>query len=104
MLEETAINYTITLSPEIYSLVQQQAQQAHTTPTVLVETALRQYLLQQETVWQQAFLSLVARVQDYTHHFDPQDIEADITAAALEVEELRHAHRGSEVCKNSSPG
>jgi hypothetical protein len=47
---------------------------------MLVETALRQYLLQQETVWQQAFLSLVARVQDHTRHFDPQDIEADITA------------------------
>jgi hypothetical protein len=51
------------------------------------------FYIQGNYITVQAF---VARVQDHTRHFDPQDIEADITAAALEVEELRHTHRGSD--------
>lgn len=85
------MNTMIVLSPEIYTLVQQHAQQAHTTPNDLVETALRYYLFQQDAAWQHAFLALIARVHSYTHIYDPQEIEADITAAAMEVKELRHA-------------
>ncbi len=89
------MSYTIVLSPETYKLVQQQAQQCHVAPHVLVETALHHYFLAQEPVWQQAFLSLIARVQRYTSHFESQEIEDDITAAALEVKELRHSHSSS---------
>jgi hypothetical protein len=42
------MSHTIVLSPEVYTLVEQQAQQAQVPPAVLVETALRVYLLPQE--------------------------------------------------------
>lgn len=90
------MNTMIVLSPEIYALVQQYAQQSHTTPTALVETAVRSYLFEQDTAWQHAFLALIERVHTYTRAYDPQDIEADITAAALEAKDLRYAHRGSD--------
>lgn len=89
------MNYTVDISPEVYTLVQQQAQQAQIAPNLLVETALRRYLLEQDSVWRQQFLALIARVQEYTRNYSSQEIEDDITAAALEVKELRHARRCS---------
>ena len=57
--------------------------------------ALRQYLNSEERVWQPAFEKLIAQVQARTARFSSEEIEADITAAADEVRELRHAHRSA---------
>jgi soluble cytochrome b562 len=42
--------------------------------------------------WRQAFDALISRVQARTSQFSSEEVEADITAAANEVKELRRAH------------
>jgi len=85
--------HSISLSQEVYILLQQRAQQARTSPDALAEDALRRQLGLAESSWQQAFDRLLAKVQARSAGFDPAEIEADITAAADEVKELRRARR-----------
>ncbi|MFL5800508.1 MAG: hypothetical protein ACJ8CR_02065 [Roseiflexaceae bacterium] len=84
---------TISLPTEVYSLLRERAQQEHTSPDVLAELAVRRYLSSAEQDWRAAFDALLAEVHTRTAAFDPDDIEADITAAAEEVKELRRARR-----------
>ena len=70
---------SISLSPEVYTLLRQRAQQAQTSPDALAEEALRHYLGLEEQAWRQAFESLIARVQSRTASFSSQEIEADIS-------------------------
>jgi len=86
---------TVSVYPDVYSLLRQRAQQAHTSPDALANEALRQYLGLEEQTWQQALESLIARIQARTAEFSSEEIEADITAAAAEVKELRRAHRSA---------
>jgi predicted transcriptional regulator len=88
--------HSISLSQEVYSLLQQRAQQARTSPDTLAEDALRRQLGLAEPRWQQASDRLLAKVQAHSASFDPDEIEADITAAADEVKELRRARRRAD--------
>ena len=85
---------SVSLSPDVYTLLRQRAQQAQTSPDALANEALRQYLSLEELAWRQSLASLIARVQARTAKFPSEEIEADITAAFDEVRESRRA-RGS---------
>lgn len=50
---------------------------------------------QSDDEWRTALQDLFANVQAYTSQFSPEEIEADITAAAEEVREARRARRSS---------
>jgi hypothetical protein len=83
--------YSIAVSP-----LRQRAQQARTSPDNVAEEALRVYFGREEQAWQRAFEGLIAKVQARTMPFSPIEIEADITAAASEVRELRRARRRTD--------
>ena len=85
---------SVSLSPDVYTLLRQRAQQIQTSPDALANDALRQYLNSEERAWQQALEALIAQVQARTARFSSEEIEADITAAA-EVGELRRARRSA---------
>lgn len=87
--------HTISISQQVYDLLRQGAQQAQTSPDQLAETVLREHLGREERTWREAFEALIARVHARTARFASEEIEADITAATLEVRELRHARRGA---------
>jgi len=86
---------TISLSPDVYTLLRQRAQQIQSSPDALANEALRQYLSLEEQAWHQAFEKLIARVQARTAKFSSEEIEADITAASDEVRELRRVRRSA---------
>lgn len=77
--------HTISVSPQVYDLLSQRARQSHTSPDLLAENVLRVYLSQGEQEWREAFEVLIAKVHARTAAFSPQEIEADITAAAREL-------------------
>ena len=52
--------YTISLSSDVYTLLQERARQAQTSPDALADEALRQYLSEAEQDWRKAFESLIA--------------------------------------------
>ena len=83
--------HSIAISPEMYTMLRQRAQQTGTSPDKVVEEVLRVYFGREEPAWQRAVESLIAKVQARTSHFESDEIEADITAAADEVRELRRA-------------
>lgn len=86
--------YSIAVSPEMYTALRQRARQARSSPDKIVDEALRTYFGREEQTWQRAFDDLIAKVQARTMPFSSAEIEADITAAADEVRELRRArHR-----------
>jgi predicted transcriptional regulator len=88
--------YTIAVSPEMYTVLRQRAQQVRTSPDKVVEEALRVYFGREEQAWQHAFEGLIAKVQARTLPHSSAEIEADITAAADEVRELRRARRRTD--------
>jgi hypothetical protein len=62
---------------------------------MVADDALRRYLHQEEPTWRQSFDALLARVQANSAPFSSDEIEADITAAAEEVKELRRARHSA---------
>lgn len=64
---------------------------AKVTPDMVTDDALRRYLHQEEPTWRQSFDALLERVQANPEQYSSEEIEADITAAAEEVKELRRA-------------
>jgi len=86
---------TVSLSPDVYTLLRQRALQIRSSPDALANEALRQYLSLEEQAWHQAFEKLIARVQARTAKFSSEEIEADITAASDEVRELRRVRRST---------
>jgi predicted transcriptional regulator len=87
------MSYTISLAPDVYTLLQERARQNHTSPDHLANEALRKYLGELNPAWRQEIDALIARVQERTATFAENEIEADIRAAADEVREARHARR-----------
>ncbi len=73
--------------------MRQRARQSRVSPDSLANDALRRYFGQEEPAWRQAFDALLARVQVHSLQYTSEEIEADITAAAEEVKELRRASR-----------
>jgi len=88
--------YSITVSPEMYTVLRQRARQARSSPDKIVDEALHAYFNYEEQTWQHAFDALIALVQARTMSFSSAEIEADITAAADEVRELRRARRRTD--------
>lgn len=59
-------------------------------PQTLADDAQRENQHREEPTWRQSFDALLARVQANSIKVSSDEIEADITAAAEEVKELRH--------------
>jgi len=91
----TAMTYSVSVSPDVYALLRQRARQTKVAPETLADDALRRYLRQEEPIWRQSFDALLARVQANSEQFSSGEIEADITAAAEEVKELRRDRRSA---------
>jgi len=87
--------HIVSISQQVYGLLRQQAQQARTSPDQLAETVLREHLSHEERTWREAFETLIARVHARTAWFTSEEIEADITVAAIEARELRRARRSA---------
>jgi hypothetical protein len=83
------MSHTITISPQVYELLAQQARQARQSPDAIAESLLRHSLTTEMQAWRQAFETLIARVQARTARFSSEEIEADINAAADEVKVRR---------------
>lgn len=86
---------SISVSPEVYDLLRSRARQIRVSPEVLADDALRSYLKLTEPTWQQSFAALLARVQSNSSQYQSEEIEADISAAALETKEARRARRSA---------
>lgn len=80
--------YNVTISPDVYTVLRQRAQQSRSSPDKVADEVLRTYFSREEQTWQRAFESLIFRVQARTIPFSSTEIEADITTAADEVREL----------------
>src|SRR5262245_25170403 len=98
LLVKTLVRYkamanTISLPPDVYGLLRERAQQEQTSPDALAELAVRRYLSSSEQDWHASIEALLAKVQSRTVAFTLEEIEADITAAAEEVKELRRDRR-----------
>lgn len=88
--------YSVAVSPDMYTVLRQRAQQAKSSPDQIVDEALYAYFSREEQTWQRAFEGLIATVQARTRPFSSAEIEADITAAADEVRELHRARRRTD--------
>jgi hypothetical protein len=84
--------HTLTVSEDVFRLLDRAAQQARVSPSQLAEQLLQRQLAT-EADWPQMFEKLIQRVHARLTQFDPQAIEADITAAAEEVKAERRARR-----------
>lgn len=86
---------TITISESIFDLLDREAKRNRLSPNQLAERLLAERLSADEQAWREQFEHLLARVHARMARFDPNEIEADITAASSEVKAKRHAHRRS---------
>jgi len=89
------MTYSVSVSPDVYAMLRKRARQSKVSPDRLVDDALRQYLSQDEQAWRRSLDALLARVQVHSYSYTSQEIEADITAAAQVVQEMRRANRSS---------
>lgn len=89
------MTYSVSVSPDVYAMLRQRARQVKVAPEALADDVLRRYLRLEEPTWRQSFDALLARVEANSERFTSEEIEADITAAAEEVKELRRGRRGT---------
>ncbi|HSN75088.1 MAG TPA: hypothetical protein VL334_08360 [Anaerolineae bacterium] len=64
-------------------------------PDTLADDVPDHHLRLDEPTWRQSFDALLARLQANAEQYSSEEIEADITVAAEEVEELRRARRSA---------
>jgi hypothetical protein len=86
---------TITISESIFSSLNREAKRKHLSPNLLAERLLAERLNADDQAWRDQFERLVKRVHTRMARFDPAEIEADITAASLQVKAKRRARRRS---------
>lgn len=84
--------HTIALTDSTFTLLAQEAQREHTTPTDLAERLLAERLAV-EASWRAEFEALLERVHARMTQFQSDEIENDITAAFSEVRNERRANR-----------
>lgn len=89
------MTYSVSVSPDVYAMLRQRARQVKVAPEALADDVLRRYLRLEEPTWRQSFDALLARVEANSERFTSEEIEADITAAAEEVKELRSGRRST---------
>jgi hypothetical protein len=87
------VNSVITLPNQLYKRLALRSRQLKRTPEDVVTDLVQQYLSRPDDRWQAEFQALIARVQARTAAFASEEIESDITLAAVEARELRRAHR-----------
>lgn len=85
---------TIHLPPRLYRRLKEQSRVQRSAPEELVTTLVSRYL-EADAQWRVDFNALLAKVQARTAGFTSAEIEADITQAAAEARELRHAGRAA---------
>ncbi len=86
---------TIAISESIFNMLDREAKRNRLSPNALAERLLTERLSADEKAWREQFESLLARVHARMGQFDPNEIEADITAASSEVKAKHRAHRRS---------
>ena len=86
---------TLTISESVFNQLDREAKRSRLSPQALAERLLAERLSADEQAWRTQFESLLARVHARMTGFDPNQIEADITAASSEVKAKRRAHRRS---------
>lgn len=69
--------------------------QSEVSPDTLANDPIVGNVQQEVPTWRQSFDALLARVQANSKQYSSEEIEADITAAAEEVKELRRARRSA---------
>jgi hypothetical protein len=84
---------TIVISEPVFNLLDQEAKRSQLSPNDLAERLLAERLSGDRQAWRDQFESLLARVHARMTHFDPAEIEADITSASSEVKAQRRANR-----------
>jgi hypothetical protein len=89
------ILHTIRISESIFDMLDREAKRNRLSPNALAERLLAERLSADEHAWREQFESLLARVHARMARFDPNEIEADITAASSEVKARRRAYRRS---------
>ena len=92
---DLSMAHSISISHQVYNLLRERAEQSKTSPDSLAESVLRDYFNREEEQWREAFEALIAKVHARTAEFTAEEIEADITAAAIEVREQRRADQSS---------
>ena len=80
---------TITISEPIFNLLDQEAKRNQLSPNALAERLLAERLSAEQLAWRTQFENLLARVHARMANVDPNEIEADITAAFSEVKAER---------------
>ena len=87
--------HTIAISESIFELLDREAKRNRLSPNALAERLLAERLTAEDQAWRDQFDNLLTRVHTRMAQFDPNEIEADITAASAEVKAKRRAHRRS---------
>jgi hypothetical protein len=83
---------TLSISESLYNLLRQRAQQADTSPDELAEELLYNSLNEART-GRERIRALMETIHARNAKFTSEEIEADITLAAQEVQEARRANR-----------
>lgn len=78
---------------ELYELLQQRAAQLQRSPEQLAAEALRRSLSPGDRAWETRLQQLLAETHERPDLPAPEEIEADISAAAAEARELRRERR-----------
>ncbi len=92
-LDEELMLRTIAISESIFDLLDREAKRNRLSPNALAERLLAERLSADEQAWREQFENLLARVHARMARFDPNEIEADITAASSEARVKRRARR-----------
>jgi len=85
----------ITLPRQLYERLLHKSQQLACPPDQVVVDLVEQYLDEPTDRWPAELQALLDRVQARTADFPSDEIEADISAAAAEVRELRRGRRAA---------
>ena len=84
---------TIVISEPVFNLLDQEAKRSRLSPNDLAERLLAERLTGDRQAWRDKFENLLARMHARMAHFDPAEIEGEITAASSEVKAQRRADR-----------
>lgn len=87
------MSHTIEVPNELYELLQRRASQLQRSPDQLAAEALRSFLRTSEGSWEARLQLLLAETHGRPNLPAPDEIEADITAAAAEARESRRERR-----------
>lgn len=85
--------HRIDVPDDLYALLEAQAARTQRSPAQLAADVLRRFLSSSEATWEARLTQVLTMTHAQTAERAPETIEADISAAAAEVRELRRAQR-----------